>query len=212
MTRAAAPARTRRAPGAAVHGCMLRRMPVDLHSSPPKASADPSQAWKAAEAEFRQPPHDPASSGGARVVVKRKRTLDPGGEGGAENGPELAEEARAPRVFRVDQVPGQPAAEQTASDTEEGGSGDEAPSDGDTSAAPRRRVRKHGEVTITRPGPPDFGDLKRRALADLDAIRAEIRRLERQAEALRKAEAAEAVRWIRKEIAAYGFKASDLGL
>jgi len=36
--------------------------------------------------------------------------------------------------------------------------------------------------------------------------------LERKAEAVRKSEAASAVRWIRKAIAKYGFKSSDLGL
>jgi hypothetical protein len=44
------------------------------------------------------------------------------------------------------------------------------------------------------------------------ALRAEIERLHVQAEAVRKVEAAQAVRWIKRAIADYGLSASDLGL
>lgn len=145
------------------------------------------------------------------VVVKRKRPHVPGSDGVAA-GPELAEEARAPRVFRVDPASTHAPMAEVSSEGGDEVPGHEARSEGVTPITPRRRVKKHGEVTITRPGPPDFGALKHRALADLDSIRAEIQKLERRAEALRKVEAARAVRWIRKEIARYGLTASDLGL
>lgn len=193
---------------------MLRRMPVDLQRSAPKTpSAHPSEARKAAEAEFLHGSHDLASDAAARVVVKRKKTLVPDGGGAAQDGLERPEEeARTPRVFRVELDAGPPDVAQTAPDAGRAAAEREAPSDGVAGSTRRRRSAKHGEVTITRPSPPDFGEMRRRALAELDAIRAEIRTLELQAEALRKAEVTEAVRWIRKEIAKYGLEAGDLGL
>jgi hypothetical protein len=44
------------------------------------------------------------------------------------------------------------------------------------------------------------------------ALRAEIKKLEQRAEAARKVEAARAARWIKRAIAAYDLRASDLGL
>jgi hypothetical protein len=44
------------------------------------------------------------------------------------------------------------------------------------------------------------------------ALKAEIKKLEHRAEAARKVEAARAARWIKRAIAAYGLRASDLGL
>jgi len=100
----------------------------------------------------------------------------------------------------------------------------------------RRRPRKHGTVTVIRPAElgessgsketpsgasvPEGGAdqfaldivaLRQRTLAGLKSISAELQRLERKAEAVRKTEAARAVRWIRKAIAKYGLKSSDLG-
>ena len=44
------------------------------------------------------------------------------------------------------------------------------------------------------------------------ALKARIKKLERRAEAARKVEAAKAARWIKRAIATYGLRASDLGL
>lgn len=45
-----------------------------------------------------------------------------------------------------------------------------------------------------------------------ERLMAEIRDLDHQAEAVRKVESAEVVRWIRKAIVDYGLDAEDLGL
>jgi len=60
----------------------------------------------------------------------------------------------------------------------------------------------------------DFGIATsgRGAPSRYQALKAEIKKLEQRAEAARKAEAARAARWIKRAIAAYGLRASDLGL
>jgi hypothetical protein len=82
----------------------------------------------------------------------------------------------------------------------------------------------HGEVTIIRPPAPDPAPasdggrveapvlIDRDAIARQEAVRVEIARLQRQAAVLKKAEAAKAVRWIRRAIAEHGLTAEDLGL
>jgi hypothetical protein len=117
------------------------------------------------------------------------------------------------------------------------GYGDVTPSTGVHQRNRRRRTKKHGTVTVIRPAelgessgsnetpsaasvPESAADqfafdivsLRQRTLAALKSISAELQSLERKAEAVRKTEAASAVRWIRKAIAKYGFKSSDLGL
>ena len=52
----------------------------------------------------------------------------------------------------------------------------------------------------------------RGAPSGYQALKAEIKKLEQRAEAARKVEAARAARWIKRAIAAYGLRASDLGL
>lgn len=106
----------------------------------------------------------------------------------------------------------------------------------------RRRPRKNGEVTVIRPSRTDvaratslrsnpgesspvtapasrspeqgfdldIATIRSRASARYASIMASIQKLER--EATWKAEAAEAVRWIRQAIADYGLTAQDLGL
>ena len=117
------------------------------------------------------------------------------------------------------------------------GYGDVTPSTGVHQRNRRRRTKKHGTVTVIRPAELgessgsnetpsaasvpegatdqfafDIVALRQRTLAALKSISAELQSLERKAEAVRKTEAASAVRWIRKAIAKYGFKPSDLGL
>jgi hypothetical protein len=60
----------------------------------------------------------------------------------------------------------------------------------------------------------DFGIATsgRGAPSRYQALKAQIKKLEQRAEAARKAEAARAARWIKRAIAAYGLRASDLGL
>lgn len=54
--------------------------------------------------------------------------------------------------------------------------------------------------------------LRRRAREDYARLMAKILKLERQAEAVKKAEAASAMRWIRRAVADHGLTADDLGL
>jgi hypothetical protein len=54
--------------------------------------------------------------------------------------------------------------------------------------------------------------LRRRTLEDCEVLAGKILKLERQAQALKQAEAAHAVRWIRQAVAEYGLTADDLGL
>ena len=92
----------------------------------------------------------------------------------------------------------------------------------------RRRRVLHGEVKTIRPVRTDF-DTQLEGPSDVDTaildfgvgeeerrrytrLMNEIARLERQAKAAKKAEAAAAVSWIRKAIAEYGITADDLCL
>lgn len=58
----------------------------------------------------------------------------------------------------------------------------------------------------------DIATIRSRTSASYASIMASIQKLERQAEAIWKAEAAEAARWVRQAIADYGLTAQDLGL
>ena len=58
----------------------------------------------------------------------------------------------------------------------------------------------------------DFGIPTSSAPGSYQALTAKIKKLEQHAEAARKLEAAKAARWIKRAIAIYGFRASDLGL
>jgi hypothetical protein len=126
----------------------------------------------------------------------------------------LPEEAtvRTPRVFRVVDNPAQPASAQAA--------------DPPTVSKTRTRRRRvlHGEVTTIRPVRNELGESSDMDSATLqfgvgEAERSrytelmnEIAGLEREAKAVKEAEARAAVRWIRKAIAEYGISASELGL
>jgi hypothetical protein len=56
----------------------------------------------------------------------------------------------------------------------------------------------------------DASTLKRGNLGQYEVVRVEIERLEKIAEKLKKAEAAKAVRWIRKVMVEFGIAESDL--
>ena len=230
-----------------LRSCMLTRMPSVQHRSSPKAdSVDLSDARIAAEAMFEKRSTPRELVGGPVVVVKRKRAIAASDDDDDEAGDDSrqAENARLPRVYRIEhessptvpELSVSPAGEQ-AFDAPGSGHGDATPSTGAHQSSRRRRTKKHGTVTVIRPA--EFGEsnesnetlsaasvpesaadqfafdivaLRQRTLAGLKSISAELQSLERKAEAVRKSEAASAVRWIRKAIAKYGFKSSDLGL
>jgi len=58
----------------------------------------------------------------------------------------------------------------------------------------------------------DFGIATSSTPGSYQALKAKIEKLEQRAEAARKVEAAKAARWIKRAIATYGLRASDLGL
>lgn len=227
---------------------MLTRMPSVQHRSSPKADpVDLSDARIAAEAMFEKRSTPRELVGGPVVVVKRKRAIAASDDDDDEAGDDSrqAENARLPRVYRIEhessptvpELSVSPAGEQ-AFDAPGSGHGDATPSTGAHQSSRRRRTKKHGTVTVIRPAelcessggsnespsaesvPQSAADqfafdivaLRQRTLAGLKSISAELQSLERKAEAVRKSEAASAVRWIRKAIAKYGFKSSDLGL
>jgi hypothetical protein len=186
-----------------------------------EAPGEVSQARLAAEALFAAPPPlTPADQ--PVVVVKRKRSLaQPSDEKSAEGVQSTGEEVRTPKVFRVESTAG------TSGRASGNGDGDGDEPNG--SATPRRRRRsrvQRGEVTIIRPAPAasgrpseddaqDFLDFPfdaRLALQGYRALMDQVEELQQQALAVKKAEAAEAVRWIKRAIAEYGLSASELGL
>jgi hypothetical protein len=219
---------------------------------------DSSQARLAAEAAFAPRPIALAANAEPQVVViKRKKTIVPAGEGDPfkTESQEPIKEGRAPRVFRIDSGPavkmfGQPKA--VGADTDFDASVGVDASTAQVVQITRRRPRNpRAEVTIIRPaasGGTVGGDLPAsreakmppqelkplepcfaalRAAQDFDlgiatsgggapsryqALTAKIRKLEQRAEAARKVEATKAVRWIKRAIAAYDLRASDLGL
>ena len=211
------------------------------------AHNEPSQARLAAEHAFLAASSTGEADGGPVIVVRRKKTVVAASEGhdSTTERLELTRESRTPKVYRVehgpDSAPSDDLEESDEVATSFTGSHTEAIVQRVVPIKRRRRVIRHGEVTIIRPQPSDgegervltaaeestaptaelvspgkltqeFTALKRRALADLAAIQSEIRQLERQAEAVRKVEAARAVRWIRKAITEYGLGCDDLGL
>lgn len=203
-----------------------------------------SQARLAAEAAFLPPTPVVVNDDGPVIVVKRKKAVVTECGYLPDENDEHAEESRAPKVYRVDHGPESDASDADA-DAEGEGEGEAAEAGGaghheEISVKPvaplkrRRRVKRHGEVTIIRPpmpegigetvmpstGEPVFSEksvqelaaLKRRALADLARVQSAIQELERQAEAAWKVEVAQAVTWIRKSMAEYDLKLADLGL
>ena len=242
------------------HRLMTRHSDIQSDTEVP---APASQARLAAEAAFTQRPITLVASAGPQVlVIKRKKAIVPAGEGDPTKTElqEAVEEARTPRVFRVDSpvVGSGPVVEVSEQSQAVGASPDFNASVG-VGALPvqvvqikrRRRRIPRSEVTIIRPAAPSapvtsdppaspqaemlLQELKRlgpcfaalRASQDFDfgsatwgrgapsryqALKAKIKKLEQRAEAARKIEAARAARWIKRAIAAYGLRASDLGL
>jgi hypothetical protein len=198
--------------------------------------SESSQARQAAEAAFK--PRPPQNPGGPVVVVKRRRPVGNAAGQQSEETAQPDDEARVPRVFRVEEVAAVPSERRDAPSpsVEKGDPPAEVP-DGaaSLSASPTRRRRRsiHGKVTIIRPdrtdpalqagqapdastGPAHAGRTLVFVDADVsaryEAVTAEIEKLKRQAVALKKAEAAKAVRWIRQAISDYGLTERDLGL
>jgi hypothetical protein len=202
--------------------------------------SESSQARQAAEAAFKPRPQQ--NNGGPVVVVKRRRPVE-NATGHLAQSEELAQpddEARVPRVFRVEEVAAVPSERRDAPSPpleKRDPPGDGSGNDGSASlpASPTRRRRRsiHGKVTIIRPDRSDRGLDARQApdestepghvgrtlvfvdadvSARYEAVTAEIEKLKRQAVALKKAEAAKAVRWIRRAISDYGLTERDLGL
>jgi hypothetical protein len=200
--------------------------------------SESSQARQAAEAAFK--PRPPQNPGGPVVVVKRRRPVGNAAGQQSEEAAQPDDEARVPRVFRVEEVAAVPSERRDAPSPSAEKRDPPAAVPGhdgsaSLSASPTRRRRRsiHGKVTIIRPdrsdaaleaGPaPDastgpghagrtlvFVDAE--VTARYEAVTAEIEKLKRQAVALRKAEVAKAVRWIRQAISNYGLTERDLGL
>lgn len=217
-----------------------------LHISPLNTPHNElSQARLAAEAAFSAPrPRVDVDDGPLIVVKRRKAVVTDGGYLPGEDH-EHSGESRAPKVYRVEHGPDSVAADEPSAPSEATGGADSHDEISVQPLAPlkrRRRVKRHGEVTIIRPPAPDglgerlltasaeesaatsdetiftekfvqeIAALKRRAMADMASVQFEIRKLERQAEAARKVEAAQAVRWIRKAMVEYDLEPADLGL
>lgn len=169
-------------------------------------------------------------------MVKRKRAVDVLAvvrQGAQPDEPQR----RPPKVFRAVVPIGLPDATDEARPAEDAPSVHTAPDgSGEVAAPPRRRRRKrHGEVKVIYAAPaatdePDGGpdstdaaavprpplgfDLSSLSLSrnpQYQALMAEIAMLEQEATRVRKAEAADTVRWIRKAIADYDLSAADLG-
>jgi hypothetical protein len=159
--------------------------------------------------------------------VKRRRIASTDDRvSGKDDAQVLADEVRAPRVFQVERQP--------EGQTEPNPDGQLGLSSSAVAQVKRRRRRLNGEVTIIRPSSQALGEGATsenpigasRAPTDDDGrfgvpletqrrhqkLLARIALLERQADKARNAEAATAVRWIRKAIKDYGISAEELGL
>lgn len=217
-----------------------------LHISTPNSGHNElSQARLAAEAAFLPPRPMIDAHDGPVIVVKRKKAVMADGGHSPSEDTEHSGKSRSPKIYRVEHGPNFAASDSSVEPIETTGSlnfHDET--SGQPVAPPkrRRRIKRHGEVTIIHPQASErvgervpaagieesvatsvepictekfvqeIAALKRRALADLASVQSEIRKLERQAEAVRKVEATQAVRWIRKAMAEYDLELADLGL
>ena len=197
----------------------MKRPMQDLDKAIPHSKiAATTQARLAAESAFTQVA-TPALVGSPVVVVKRRKVvLDSEAGDGSHGSAEEGHAARSPKIHRMEPnllgVLGEGVERGApATDVRESSQArdDEAP----TGSERRRRQKRHGQVTIIRPERPSASELaefRREAMERHERLMAEIRKVDRQAEAVRKAEAAKVVRWIRKAIADYGLDADDLGL
>jgi hypothetical protein len=195
-------------------------------TSPAAARRSPepvSLARLAAEAAFAPQPAAAArgpSEAAPAVIVKRRKAL-PADAGAPAQPPRATRDDATPgagdHVSRTYRVP--PAREATPA-TEPADAA--APAGGASPRTRRRRApaaHRPSDVTIIRPAPSEVAgtapDLSRAAMPELvqrlALITAEIRKLEREALKAKRAEAARAVRWIKRAIADYGLTAADLG-
>ncbi len=161
------------------------------------------------------------------VVVKRRRTLHADDGTTIDGLPSDGTAVRAPRVFKIEGA--RPPASSQAEKV------DLRPAPRESSPHRRRRRVLHGEVKVIRPSPrelldeaaqqasdlpgrpePSYGlldfDMISEAKGRYELLLTQIAKLRRQADAAKKAEAAIAVRWIRKAILEYQIGPDDLGL
>jgi hypothetical protein len=178
------------------------------------------QARFAIEALF-QPQRPGGEAADVDVVVKRRRIASTDDRvSGKDDAQVMADEVRAPRVFQVERQP--------EGQTEPNPDGQLGLSSSAVTQVTRRRRRLNGEVTIIRPssqavvegassteGAPTDDDgrfgVALEAQRRHEKLLARIALLERQADKARNAEAATAIRWIRKAIKDYGISASEVG-
>jgi hypothetical protein len=175
-----------------------------------------SQARLAAESAFAAVP-TPSPTDGVPVVIRRRKIVI--GDEGSTDPHQSADDdasARAPKVFQVE--PRHDAEFKAAVDRDAAAtlaSCDVSQTrDVRRNRRRRRQARRSGSVTVIRPEPPSSTELaqrRREAEERYELLMTEVRALDSQIEAARRAEAAKAVRWIRKAIADYDLRAEDLG-
>jgi hypothetical protein len=194
-------------------------MPDTVTRLPGTKNAGTSQARIDAESVFT-PVQTPSSIGSVPVVVVKRRKVVVANESvdGSHDGADEDGAARFPKVYRVEPSMGEELEEALDPGAAIAQGGDTSPVRDAArlnDSGRRRRQKKHGNVTIIKPAPPSSSELaerRRKAMERYELLMTEIRKLDRQAEAVRKVEAAKAVRWIRKAIADYELDADDLGL
>lgn len=178
------------------------------------------------------------------VTVKRNRPVETGDavEHDSNKQQEQVEEARAPRIFRVEH-PSSRLPESAPTGLEPRGSSVDGATEAVQARAPQATVprksrrKRHGDVTIIRPsrsepvdaakpvagreerGPCpsggfvfDVASIGSSASREYASILAKIQQLERHAVAIKKRESSNVVRWIKRAIVDYELDAADLGL
>ncbi len=215
---------------------MQYRYPPRLPAGSQERSA---KARQDAEALFSRAAPTPEPSSAVVILKKRRSIASPGEAQPADLQEKPPEEMRAPRVHRVGPkddeavVPPSPMTDQSTDEPQ-------VQAQAQPIAEPvktRRRRRLHGPVSILRPtiidvadpaaeaplqaegntepasqeqgvGPFHFQPVRSKAYA---ALLAQIARLEAEAGALRRQEAAKAIQWILAAIRDYGLTRQDLG-
>lgn len=205
------------------------RRPLRLDSS--------ISAREAAEALFTRPPQDRDV---AVVVVKRRRLLTEDASGQASSLSEAPQTSNAVKEHRVFRLASPALVDETAQSvlrsvpTAVSAELELQPLESGVAIPRRKRGRKHGAVTVIRPGPiseskpiPVSGQENLVATVGQSASRPtlalqeqtsyermldQISQLKAEAEKVRARETEEAVRWIRQAIADYGLNAADLEL
>jgi len=151
-----------------------------------------SEARAAAELVFSIPMTTSPKTGGEPIVIVRsKKVVNSEHSGSLHECHDYNQAARQPKVYRIESshLRKDPRVLQfgpfPSNDLEERATSDLV----DCLVAKRRRHRRHGDVTITRPVPPTASELaerKRIAIEHYERLRAEIVRLDRQVEAAKK--------------------------